>query len=169
MEIKLATFPIEVITPQFLYWGNLQPRGELFTYLNDRRYLTFNFLDAEFKPMPNDYRIPAIKQENININWRTITYIALLNETDLAAVQLLQSKRPVTFYTDFLAIRGNLHINPDAHENDLVDEARDFIAVSDAAVYPMRALKSMPKQRIPLIALNRHHILSYHTYQPKDS
>ncbi len=166
MELKLATFDVEVVTAQFLLHGSFQPRGELFTYLNDRRYLSFHFDNVEFIPILAGYRVKAIKQASLNMNWRMVTYIAWLEGANLEGIQLLQSKRPVTFYTNTLAIRGNLHVNLDAYENDLIDETRDFLAVSDAAVYPLRSLAAKPTQKLPLMGLNRHHILGYHVYEP---
>ncbi len=167
MDIQLATFSVEVVVSQFILQGQMQPRGELFTYLNDRRYLSFPFKDAKMIPMTDGYRIGALKQAGININWPMITYIALRDEGDLERIQFLQSKRPVAFYTDTIAIRGQLHVNLDAHENDLLDETRDFLAVTQAAIYPLRALTNKPTQRVPLIALNRRQILGYHVYEPK--
>lgn len=169
MDIKLPTFTMEIVTAQFLYRGAMQPRGELFTFLNDRRYLSFHIIEAMFRPMAADYRVHTLKQAGININWRTITYMALLDKSDIERVQLLQSKRPVTFYTENLAIRGYFHVNLDAHENDLLDETRDFWAVTEASVLPLRTLVSTPTQHVPLLALNRHQIESYHVYQSKET
>lgn len=167
MEIQLPTFKIEVITPQFLYRGTFQPRGELFTFLNDRRHLTFHFVETTFSPMALGYRINALKQTGINVNWRNIISISVLDKEDLERVQLLQSDRPVAFYTRDLAIRGNLRVNLDSHDNDLLDETRDFLAVTDANVLPLHPLAVNPTPHVPLLVLNRHQIESYHVYQPK--
>ena len=168
MEIQLPTIKIEAITPQFLYRSMLQSRGELFTFLNDRRYLTFHFTEAAFSPIATGYRVSTLKQTSINVPWRNIIYIALLNKEDLEGVQLMQSGRPVTFYTRDLAIRGDLRVNLDAYENDLLDEQRDFFAVTDASILPLHSLAVTPAPRVPLLALNRHQIESYHVYQPKE-
>jgi hypothetical protein len=167
MDIQLPTLKIEAVTPQFLYQGILQPRGELFTYLNDRRYLTFHFTETVFGPIATGYRVSTLKQTGINVPWRNIIYIALLDKADLERVQFMQSGRPVAFYTRDLAIRGDLRVNPDAHENDLLDEQRDFFAVTDASILPLHSLALTPAPRVPLLAINRHQIESYHIYQPK--
>ena len=168
MELQLPTLKIEVVTSQFLYHGLIQSRGELFTFLNDRRYYTFHIMDAAFRPLLEGYRINSLKQAGINVSWQDILYIALLQKEDLERVQLLQSERPVTFYMRNLAIRGNLRVNPDAHENDLLDETRDFLAVTEASIFSLRSLAMNPTARVPLLALNRHQIESYHVYQPKN-
>ncbi|MCB9423230.1 MAG: hypothetical protein H6667_25765 [Ardenticatenaceae bacterium] len=167
MELQLPTFSTEIVTAQFLYRGKLQPRGELFTFLNDRRYLNFHMREATFHPLPEGYRVNTLKQDGINVNWRDILYIALLHEANMERVQLLQSGRPVTFYLQNLAIRGNLRVNPDAHDNDLLDETRDFLAVTDANIVPLHPVAAVPASTVPLLALNRHQIESYHVYQPK--
>jgi hypothetical protein len=167
MEIQLPSFKMEAVTDQCLYRGILQPRGELFTFINDRRYLTFTFTETAFHPLQKNYRVSTIKQAAINVNWQKIIYLAMLDQEDMERVQLLQSGRPVTFYTFNLAIRGNLRVNLDAHENDLLDETRDFLAVTEADILPLRPLAVAPAKHVPLIALNRRQIESYHVYQPK--
>ncbi|MEJ2746689.1 MAG: hypothetical protein P8183_02050 [Anaerolineae bacterium] len=169
MELQLPTFSTEIITAQFLYRGTLQPRGEFFTFLNDRRYLTFQMMDAVFHPLSEGYRINTLKQENINVNWQAISYVALLDETNLERIQLLQSGRLVAFYMQNLAIRGNLRVNLDAHDNDLLDETRDFLAVTEASIVPLRSLAVNPTPRVPLLALNRRLIESYHVYHAQES
>lgn len=167
MELNLTSFVVETITPQFLLRGNFEPRGDLFFFLNDRRHLFFHFSDVIFRPALADYQVNAIQRPSMNISWRQIIYMALLETDDVKDLQILQSKRSVVFYTDMLAIRGALHVNPDAHEQDLVDETRDFVVVTEATIYPLRPMKSTPTQKAPLLALNRHHILGYHLDEAK--
>jgi hypothetical protein len=169
MELQLPIIKIEAITPQFLYRGKLQPRGELFTFLNDRRFLTYHFMETAFHPLMDGYRINTIKPEVINVKWTNLIYIALVDEADMECAQLMQFGRPVTFYTRDLAIRGNLRVNPDSHENDLIDETRSFLGVSDATIFPLHPLAVTPTQRVPMLALNWQQIESYHVYQPKES
>ncbi len=169
MELKFTSFAVETITPQFLLNGRFQPRGDLFIYLNDRRHLFFHFSETVFRPMLAAYQVNPVKLPDMNISWRHIVYMSLLEEDILENLQILQSKRPVAFYTDRFAIRGALHVNPDAHEQDLVDETRDFLVVTDAMIYPLRPVKAVPSKKAPLLALNRHHILGYHIVKPKDT
>ena len=169
MELQLPILNIEAVTPQYLYRGKIQPRGELFTFLNDRRYLTYSFIETTFHPLMDGYRINAMKPEVINVKWDNLIYLSILDEADLGRVQLLQSSRPVTFYTRDLAIRGNLRVNADAHENDLLDETRNFLAVSEAAIFPLHPMAATPTPRVPLLALNWNQIESYHVYQPRES
>ncbi|MCP4428706.1 MAG: hypothetical protein GY803_29825 [Chloroflexi bacterium] len=167
MELKFTTFTVEAVTSQFLLRGSFKPRGDLFIYLNDRRHLFFHFDQVEFAPMATGYQINTVKQPSMNINWAQIIYLALLDEEIIKNLQVLQAKRPVVFYTDKFAIRGDFHVNPDAHEHDLVDDVRDFLVVSQAAVYPLRSLATKPTKKAPLLALNRRQIVGYHVYEPK--
>ena len=167
MELQLPTFKIEAVTAQFIYRGILQPRGELFTFLNDRRFLTFQITEVAFHPVAAGYRINTLKQASINVNWREIIYLAILEQEDLERIQFLQSERPVTFYTCNLAVRGSLRVNPDALDNDLLDDLRDFVAVTDANILPLCPLALNPASHVPLLAFNRHQIESYHVYRPK--
>ncbi len=167
MDLNLPVFNVEVLAPPFLLQAKFQPRGSFFIYLNDPRYLSFHFNDTKMNSIFPDYRIKTLKQTGMNLNRHMITYIALQESSDLEKVQYLHSNRPITIYTENVVIRGCFHVNPDANENDLLDETRDFLTVSEAAVYPIRPLTHTPTRHIPMLAINSQHILGYHVYEPE--
>jgi hypothetical protein len=79
----------------------------------------------------------------------------------------LQSKRPVVFYTSHFAIQGQLHANPDARDDDLLDDARDYAALSEVTLFPLRQLGATGLSRkAPLLLINQQHIQTYHVQLP---
>ncbi|GAB4274255.1 MAG: hypothetical protein Kow0080_22440 [Candidatus Promineifilaceae bacterium] len=167
MDLQLPTFNVEVLAPPFLLQAKFQPRGSFFIYLNDPRYLSFHFNDTKMSSIFPNYRIKTLKQDGMNLNRHMITYIALQEKADLERVQYLHSHRPITIYTENVVIRGCFHVNPDANENDLLDETRDFLTVSEADVYPIRPLTHTPTRHVPMLAINSQHILGYHAHEPE--
>lgn len=165
MELQFTSYPVEVITGNFLLRGGFAPRGEFLTYVNDQRNIYYSFEDVEMKPLMADYQIPGLKQQELVMNRYAIHMINVLDESILEKLQIMQTKRAVVFYTDSFAIRGQFHVNADKRDNDLIDELRDYIAMTDVMVYPMRTSKIIPTRKVPFLALNRHSILAYHVHQ----
>lgn len=167
MQLELPLFRVEVATPHFLLRGGFQPRGDILVFLNDRANSFFRFEDVELLAVSSEYKIPPVKQPTMSLNRRLITYVAVLEKEKAGDVQVLLTKRPAVFYADWCAIQGYLHVNADALDDDLLSEARDFFAISDARVFPMRTMTSQPVHQAPSVLIGRHAMIAYHVQQPK--
>ncbi|MCA9933618.1 MAG: hypothetical protein H6662_14480 [Ardenticatenaceae bacterium] len=167
-ELKLPTFQVEVIIPGFLVRAAFQPKGDLLIFLNDQRYDVAHFDEVAMYPIMPDAQVKGMKQEMMVLNKKFISGIALLEEERLENVMMLASKRPFVIYTEWFAIRGNLHVNADARSDDVFDETKDFFAMTDASIYPVRTLRKAPTRKVPLLTINRHAIYAYHPYQSDD-
>ena len=165
MEIKLDTVNIEIITSNFAITGGFQPRGELMTNLNDKRYTFFSIIDATLRPQLAGYQVKNVPQPKFSINRNSIIYFAVKDTEYLEKIQIMQAKRPIVVYTDYLAIRGNFHVNPDARDTDLFDETRDFAAMTDVSIYPLRPMANAPARSVPFLAISWRHVLAYHAVQ----
>ncbi|MFQ5434302.1 MAG: hypothetical protein ACE5FD_05445 [Anaerolineae bacterium] len=165
MEIKLATFAVEVAMPHFLLKAKFQPRGDLLIYLNDQAVKYYGFMEVKMSPLGGDYQVRPFRQSIMTVNEKFLAFISLVKAEEVEKLQLLRSKRPVVFYTDWFAIRGNLHVNEDARGDDLLDGPRDYFAVSDASVYPIRKAEAHPSRKVPLLLFNRNAVYAYHPHQ----
>lgn len=162
MEISLPTFKVELGLPDFLIHASLQPRGDFLIYLNDRSYSYLRFDEAMLSALSKEYQVPSIKQKVLSVNRQSIIYLAVLVPEEAERLQVLQTKRPVIFYTNWCAIQGNLHVNTDSRDDDLLDQGRDFFAVSDASLFPIRSVTMAPASKAPFVLVNRHSLTAYH-------
>ncbi len=162
MQLKLDSVAIEIVTPDFIIGGNFKPIGELMTNLNDKRYTFFNILDAAMRPQQKGYQVKSIPQPALNVSRNKIIYFAVKDAEYIEKIQIMQAKREIIIYTDSLAIRGNFHVNPDSRDTDLFDETRDFAAMTDVSIYPLRAMANPPVRSVPFIAISWRHVTSYH-------
>jgi hypothetical protein len=162
MELNLPVFRVEVALPNFLIRGKFQPRGDILVFLNDPSNSYFRFDEVELLTLSPDYHIPGIKQPAMSINRQMMSFLAILDSEHTGQMQVLQTKRPTVFYYEWCAVQGDLHVNPDARDDDLLGESRDFLAVSNASVYPTKTLTNAPSNRAPFILINRHLISVYH-------
>ncbi len=167
-KLELPRFRVEVLLPGYVVRATFQPKGDLLIYMNDRRYDVTRFDEVEMYPTMTDAQVKGIKQEMMALNKKVISGIALLEPERTENVMLLASKRPFVVYTEWFAIRGNLHINPDSRDEDIFDETKDYFAITDAAIYPVRALRKEPTRKVPLLAINRHAIYAYHPFQASE-
>jgi hypothetical protein len=162
-NLQLQIFQVEAVLPDYLLRGGIKPLGPLLTYVNDRSRGAVRFEDLELLPLPIDRQVGCIKQPKVTVDKANLVLLSVVKAEDAATVQLLQSKRPVVFYTSHFAIQGDLHVNQDSRDDDLLDDSRDFSALSDALIFPLRQLGVTPTRKTPLLLVNHHHIQTYHT------
>jgi hypothetical protein len=166
-ELTLTTYQVETFSADFLVRANFKPRGAFLIYMNDRTRSFVPFDDVELFPVAPDRQVKGIKQGLMVVNKTVLQMMSIVNPEQAQSVQVLQAKRPAVFYTSHLAIQGHIHVNADARDDDLLDDTRDFFALTDATVYPLRAIAVAPTRQVPLLLLNRPHIQSYHA-RPAD-
>ena len=154
-QIELATLQIEAILQDYLLRGELQPRGQLVSYLNDRNWTFLPVKNAVFSPLAADRRVGEIKQGASVINKNRLAILSVLDEGEAGEIQLPSGKRPVIFYIAHFAIQGQLHVRPDAPDEDILDELHDFFPVTQATIFPVRPVAVMPTRQVPLLLISR--------------
>lgn len=162
-ELKLDTFQTEAVLPDYLFRADLRPRGSMLTYMNDRGRPFIPFENAELFSLAADRQVGGLRQSGImTVNKSAILLLSLLKEEQAEKVQLLAAKRPVVFYVGFFAVQGQLHVNQDAHDEDVLEETKDFFALSQVSIYPLRPVATAPTRQVPLLLINRVRVQAYH-------
>lgn len=154
-QIELATLQVEAILQDYLLRGELQPRGQLVSYLNDRNWTFLPVKNAAFSALAADRRVGEIKQAASVINKSRLAALCLVEEKEVADIQLPAGTRPVIFYVAHFAIQGQLHVRPDAPDEDILDELHDFFPVTRATIFPMRPVAATPTRQVPLLLISR--------------
>lgn len=162
MNLVLPSYPFEAVTPNFMFRGTFQPRGEIMTYANDPRYVYHTYNDVEMYPVGEGYQVACIKQNVLNVNRERLLFLSLQNNEDAKKVQVLAAKRPVIFYCGIFAVQGFLHANADYNDNDLIGDDKDFVALSSAKIFPLKPTSIPLTREVPILVLNRHQALAYH-------
>lgn len=165
MELNLPVFQVEIAMGNFLISGNFQPRGDALVFMNDQSRTHVRVDDVELKTLTPDYQIPGFRQPYMSLNRDRIHFISIIDQEQAELLQVLRTKRPVVFYTDWCAIRGDLHVNRDLRDDDLLDLGHDFFAISSASVFSTKGVVKMPTRSASYVLVNRHMVLAYHTYQ----
>jgi hypothetical protein len=154
-QIELASLQIEAILQDYLLRGELQPRGQLVSYLNDRNWTFLPVKKAVFSALAADRRVGEIKQAASVINKSRLAVLSVLDEEEVAGIQLPTGTRPVIFYVAHFAVQGQLHARPDAPNEDILDELHDYFPVTQATIFPVRPVAVMPTRQVPLLMISR--------------
>ncbi len=162
--LQFQPVSVDVSTGNFLVRGEIEPLGDLIIFLNDRHHSSFPILNAQLMPNGPEYKVPPIKQASFTVNQELIAFLAVVNEADAQKVQFVQTYRPVVFYTNWFAIRGNLHVHGEARDNELMDPTKDFFAVTNVSIFPIRQMTHQPQRTYPLAAVYRAGVIGYHIY-----
>lgn len=154
-EIELATIQVEAILQDYILRGEMQPRGQLVAYLNDRNWTYLPVRNATLSALASDRRVGEVKQSAAVINKNRLAALSILRQEDAGQVQLPTGERPVVFYLAHFAIQGNLHVRSDAPDEDILDDLHDFFPVSDVTVFPVRPVAAALARKIPLLMISR--------------
>lgn len=164
--LELPVFKVEVLLPGYVAQADFQPKGDLLIFLNDPRYTVVRCDAVELFPAMSDGQVRGVKQPMMALGKQYITAVSVLETERVAALQLLASKRPFVLYTDAYAIQGDLHVNPDARDDDVFDGTKTFFGMTDAAIFPLRTLRKTPTRKVPFLAINQHSVIVYHPFKP---
>lgn len=154
-QIELATLHVEAILQDYVLRGEMQPRGPLVSYLNDRNWTFLPVKNAVFAALASDRRIGEIKQAASVINKKHLAALSVVDEGEVADIQLPSGTRPVIFYVSHFAVQGQLHVRPDAPDEDILDDLHDFYPVTQATIFPVRPVAVAPKRNVPLLIISR--------------
>lgn len=160
-ELQLATLTAEWLLEDYLVGGTFQPIGDVGVFLNDRTRAYVQVSGAAVRPLAPDRQVAGPAGVTIQVARSKILAVSLVKGEEAAEVRRLAASRAATFYVGPYAIRGQVHVNADARDEDLLDDARDFYPVSDAQVFPLRPLANVPSGRVPLLFINRLHLPLY--------
>lgn len=156
---------VDVSTGNFLIRGGIEARGDLLVFLNDQNRASFPVINAQVMADGPEYKVSAMKQASFTVAQEHIAFVALSNAADVAKIQYIQSSRPVVFYTNWFAIRGNLHVSSEARDDELMDPTKDFFAVTNVTVYPIRKMTHQPQHNYPFAAVQRTGVVGYHVHE----
>ena len=162
--ITFQPISVDISAGNFLVRGEIEPRGDLIVYMNDENNTSFAVLNAQFMPDGPEYKVSTIKQNSITINQNHLAFVGIIHEADLERIQFVQSSRTAVFYTNWFAIRGELHVHGEAKEEELMESTRTFYAVTQASIFPIRQTTHAPHRTYPLVIINRAEMIGYHLY-----
>jgi hypothetical protein len=162
-ELKLITYQVEVILEDFILRADFRPRGEILSFVNDRSWRFLPFENGSLIPVAPDRRIGGAQVQKISINKSEISFLSVLKADVLGDFHLPPDHRLVTFYTNYCAVKGELHVSADAPDEDLLDDQHDFFAMSEASVFPIRPVAVTPSAQNPLILIQQSMIKAYTT------
>ena len=156
---------VDISAGNFLVRGEIEVRGDLIVYLNDQNRSSFPIRNAQIMADGPEYKVSAMKQTSFTTSQEHIAFVAVPKEEDAQKVQFVQASRTVVFYTNWFAIRGDLHVSSEARDDDLMDPTKDFFAVTDVSVFPIRQMTHQPQHKYPLAAIQRTGVVGYHIYE----
>lgn len=164
LQRNITTYITEALTGDYLLRGRFQPLGGVFAYMNDHSRRFSLMLDIELLPLAVDRQAGAIKREEMTVNKSRFVLLSFLDEVQVREIQIMSSHRPVILYLDHVAVQGELHINADANDRDLLDETKNFYPLTNASIYPVHPLAAKPARQVPLCFVNTKYIYAYHVH-----
>lgn len=166
-ELQLPVYKVEMLMPGYVLRADFQPKGDMIIFMNDRRYSVIRCDNVELFPIMPDAQVRGVKQEMMAVTKSYIQGMSVLEKDKLENLQVMASKRPFVVYTEWYAIQGDLHTNPDSRDEDVFDETKNFFAMTDVIIFPIRGVRKAPTRQVPFLAINQTSVLAYHPHHSK--
>ena len=153
----------EVYATQFLFTGEIIPRGKLLDDLNsaDRGYVFIR--PASIAPLTPDCVLGSFSRDEIIVDKRDIVAVYLADEADRAEIGLLRKEERVIVYTATFILRATFHLGGEMRIRDMFDViTTTFVPISDVSLFPLHPLKSQIPRHRDLLLLNKSQVIFYH-------
>ena len=161
-QIARPIYSAEVILQDYMLRAAFQPPGPVLSYLNDDR-LFAQFTDVAIDAFDLENPLNQRRFQLLMVQKKELTAISIRDEEAADTAQLMINTHDAIVYTNRFAIKGKIHMGmEDIPLAVLNDSNSNFVGLTDATIYPLKAFAHNPHKTTPLVFLNCRSILFYH-------
>jgi len=161
-EFSSKQLSLEVLTEDYLLQCKVEPVGMLMTYLDSPDRSNLLFKDITMTGLGTDSMVNSIKIRELWVQRSEIIAICL-NEDELqGVVQKLPAHEKLRIYMPHFMIQGTLTHGQDTRLGDMFEVMKGtWVAVNNAQVFPLTAMKAHPFREAPFLLVNKAMIRFY--------
>lgn len=158
MEINLQTYPVQILTRDYIVVGNFTPRGRANIYINDERNETFVVDSPEVTALVPGGTISTLADvDAINVPKAAIQ-VLVLGEFTKEDAQLLPRAETLVTFTDTFIVRGEFHMSMEAGISDIFANRGPFYGCVNAEILAARPLAEDVGGQAPIVYLNGSYV-----------
>jgi hypothetical protein len=163
MQVKIITFPVEILTGHYQVSGELEVRGSPAVFLNDASFDVFNVHNATMTPLVTGSPVGPVKVPLLYLP-KTEPQVILVGNFDPKDAQLLPNKIRLVSFTDTYVIRGDFHAGPETKADDILYfAAGPFFPATDAEIYPLRPLAADLGGQADMVYVHKSHVRTFYS------
>ena len=161
-ELEMKQYSLEILSEHYLIQCVVELVGVLMTYLDSPERVNICFKNATMTGLDTNSTVNSIKVKELWLQRSEIVAIRL-DEADLkGAVQKLPALENLRMFMPRFVIQGTLTRGEDTRIGDMFEIMKGtWVAVSDAQVFPLTAMKTQTFREAPFLLVNKNNIRFY--------
>lgn len=164
MEVRVRTFPAEILTGYYQIGGGIEILGNPSIFVNDATFSTFNIDDATLTPLIPGTPVGPVKAPKLFLP-KSEPHVVLIGDFGPQDAQLLPNKIRLICFTSTYVIRGVFHTGPETQAADLFfSMPGPFFPATDVDIYPIRPLVADLGGQADLVFVHRDAVRAYHSF-----
>ncbi|GAB4464377.1 MAG: hypothetical protein Kow00120_30360 [Anaerolineae bacterium] len=152
------TFPVHVVTGEFLLKGELRVRGVLDTLLNGEDITTVSLFEVQAQALDPGNVAAQFAAPKVVLARRACQFIVFSERPSGDDVMIKANLRAAVLYTPRFAIRGSVHLGGERTVTDVLGDIKGyFLPVADAELFPLFRIRANLPRQSPLVLVYRDH------------
>jgi hypothetical protein len=164
MEIRVQTFPAEILTGYYQISGGIEILGNPTIYVNDATFSTFNIHDATLTPLTPGTPVGPVQVPKLFLP-KSEPQVLLIGDFSPHDAQLLPNKIKLICFTSAYVIRGVFHAGPETQATDVFYALPGpFFPATDVDIYPIRPMSTELGGQADLVFVHRDAVRAFHSF-----
>jgi len=164
MEVRVQTFPVEILTGYYQVGGKIEMIGNPAIYVNDASFSTFNIRDATMTPLTTGTPIGPVNVPLLFLP-KDEPQVILVGDFSPRDAQLLPNKIKLICFTDTYVIRGVFPTGPETQASDLFSfTPGPFFPAVNVEIYPIRPLTTDLGGQADMVFVHRGAVRAFHPF-----
>lgn len=164
MELRIQTFPAEILTGYYQIGGGIEVLGNPSIYVNDSTFPAFHIHDATLTPLMAGTSVGPIKVPILFLP-KSEPHVVLIGDFNPRDAQLLPNRIKLICFTSAYVIRGVFHTGPETQPSDLFfSMPGPYFPATDVDIYPIRPMAAELGGQADLVYVHRDAVRAYHSF-----
>jgi len=157
-------YAAQLLTPSFHLNGSLEVVGGPLDFLNDSRRDALVLTDVHLTPLTPGSPMRSMTRPQLVLRRQEVALLCFADPDVRADIRLLVRAESLIIYTPLAVLRGSMHVPAEVAMNDVLSSTPgDFLAVTDAHLFPLRELPAPWPTQSGLVIVGRPYVQLYHT------
>lgn len=166
-NIPRRQYAVEMLTPQFLITGTLEPFGPLMIFLKDPNRMAIPIKGAEISALDGEITVARLKAEEMHVRKEEIICIRPVNDLTPNTAQLLPRRETLRVFTDRFAVQATFACGTDTRVPELFDMyPGQWVIGVDTHVHPLTPIRVPVFHDSKFLLINKVHIRFYQHLPP---
>jgi hypothetical protein len=162
-ELQRPRYPVQVITTQYVFTGEVEPFGPLVLWLNDTSREAISLYGVQGAALDAGRAVETLARDELLLLKHDIVAIDLPSPEARQTVSLMPRSEKVVIYTARFVFSGAYSLSAETRLPEMLDTLKgDFFPLLSAQLHPLSPPRVPVFRASEMVILNRRQLSAYH-------